>query len=614
MEILEKRFGSNHSKLTECLMGLTILYLESGYFDNAYSYLKRYLELHEKRIESLKKINSENEVLEYNFLNDCALKHFINLVNQKFPNDPMKTKEAFNIWLKSKGAVLEVKKKYQESLFINSNPATDEILYEISNIRDNLSKLAFSTTFVDEIESFKKQKNSLKYKKENLDVRLNYLIHAFSQQEVVNQDSEVIAKNLPSGTVLLDFVRADCIFEDNEKYLSFIIHSGEGEKVRLIDLGNIDEIDHLIAGYKKELSESGNGDGSIPLKTAKRLYDLVFRPLEKELGEAKNIFISPDGNLNLIPFEVLQNPDGKYLIEEYTFNYLVAGRDLLAFKSYTEPGQKYVLMGAPDFDLKPSEKQNIIKNNNIEENRLTASRAANLSELSFEPLYHAKAELKAIGDIMGPDKCDIFTGPNALEEILFARQSHEILHLATHGFFLGDETLPSSGRGWEIATFPAVKETYSEPIDRLIDIENPLLRSGILLAGAKHSLTTGNAGINDGIVTAEKILGMNLHGTKMVVLSACDTGLGEVRSGEGVFGLRRAFIQAGAKSLVMSMWKVPDRETKEMMVQFYQNIKSGMDRCQALRDAALKQIQIVQQRYGHTNPRHWGAFVFMGEP
>ena len=151
--------------------------------------------------------------------------------------------------------------------------------------------------------------------------------------------------------------------------------------------------------------------------------------------------------------------------------------------------------------------------------------------------------------------------------------------------------------------------------DLKIDLENPLLRSGILLAGAKSSLMTGNAGTSDGIVTAEKILGLNLHGTKMVVLSACDTGLGEVKSGEGVFGLRRAFTQAGAKSLVMSLWKVPDRETKELMVQFYRNIKAGtMDRCQALRQAMFDQIEIVRQRYGNANPRYWGAFVFMGEP
>ena len=155
----------------------------------------------------------------------------------------------------------------------------------------------------------------------------------------------------------------------------------------------------------------------------------------------------------------------------------------------------------------------------------------------------------------------------------------------------------------------------STPVQNDIDIDNPLLRSGIFLAGAKRSLLVGDTGVHDGIVTAEKILGLNLRGTEMVVLSACDTGLGEVHNGEGVFGLRRAFTQAGAKSLVMSLWKVPDLETKELMVQFYKNIKTGgMNRCQALRQAALKEKEIVKERYGHTNPRYWGAFVFLGQP
>jgi CHAT domain-containing protein len=116
-------------------------------------------------------------------------------------------------------------------------------------------------------------------------------------------------------------------------------------------------------------------------------------------------------------------------------------------------------------------------------------------------------------------------------------------------------------------------------------------------------------------VTAEKILGLKLRGTDMVVLSACETGIGEVKTGEGVFGLRRAFIQAGTRSLVMSMWSVPDRETKELMIQFYKNIQSGkMSRCQALRQASLEEMMIARQRYGHANPFYWGAFVFLGEP
>jgi CHAT domain-containing protein len=145
-----------------------------------------------------------------------------------------------------------------------------------------------------------------------------------------------------------------------------------------------------------------------------------------------------------------------------------------------------------------------------------------------------------------------------------------------------------------------------------VHIENPFLRAGLALAGANNSLA--QEGATEGILTAEKILGLNLRGTDMVVLSACDTGMGDVKNGEGVYGLRRAFTQAGAKSLVMSMWEVPDVETKELMVNFYKNLQSGkMNRAEALRNAALKQRQTVKSRYGNDNPYYWAAFVFLGE-
>jgi len=194
------------------------------------------------------------------------------------------------------------------------------------------------------------------------------------------------------------------------------------------------------------------------------------------------------------------------------------------------------------------------------------------------------------------------------------RSNPSILHLATHGFFLNDLDLggfvdEKMGRGVQLVSMlPGLK-------GKRVKIENPLLRSGIALAGANNSLKAGGSENSDGIVTAEKILGLRLRGTDMVVLSACETGMGEVKTGEGVFGLRRAFTQAEAKSLVMSMWSVPDKETKKFLVEFYWNILSGkMNRCQALRQAALKEMKTVMERYGHSNPFYWGAFVFMGEP
>ena len=375
----------------------------------------------------------------------------------------------------------------------------------------------------------------------------------------------------------------------------------------MVDLGNANQIDGLIVKYKKALSESDKGDVKNLLATSNELYERVFHPLVDNLGTAKNIFISPDGSLNLIPFEVLQTPKGKFLVEDYTFNYISAGRDLLGFTNDPSPGGKCLLMGAPDF--------NSTSFGNLPHQGWSFfQRSADMGDLSFVPLPHAKGELDAIGTILGPERSVIYTGKDALEERLFDAGHPSIIHLATHGFFLGDHELEGAGRGFQMTELASPAMQSHTQINGKFDIENPLLRSGILLAGAKRSLTEGCNGPHDGIVTAEKILGMNLHSTEMVVLSACDTGLGEVKSGEGVFGLRRAFTQAGSKSLVMSLWKVPDKETKELMVEFYRNIKSGtMNRCQALRQAILKEKEIVRERYGHDNPRYWGAFVFMGQ-
>jgi hypothetical protein len=140
-------------------------------------------------------------------------------------------------------------------------------------------------------------------------------------------------------------------------------------------------------------------------------------------------------------------------------------------------------------------------------------------------------------------------------------------------------------------------------------LENPLLRSGLALAGANVGLREPpDATEEDGLLTAEDVMGLNLEETELVVLSACDTGLGEVRTGEGVFGLRRAFQLAGAKTLVMSLWKVPDVQTEKMMVEFYRRLGTGVGRAEALRHAQL------EMKREHPHPLTWGAFICQGHP
>jgi CHAT domain-containing protein len=184
-----------------------------------------------------------------------------------------------------------------------------------------------------------------------------------------------------------------------------------------------------------------------------------------------------------------------------------------------------------------------------------------------------------------------------------------ILHLATHGFFLRNQPydLNEAQRG-----LGAVGWKASTEISRLsgVLLENPLLRSGIVLAGANTWLKRGSLPeeAEDGILTAEDVSGLDLLTTDLVVLSACDTGRGEVRTGEGVFGLRRAFVLAGAKTLVMSLWSVPDEQTQELMENFYRRILSGQPRIEALREAQLT----MKAKYHY--PYCWGAFICQGDP
>jgi CHAT domain-containing protein len=220
--------------------------------------------------------------------------------------------------------------------------------------------------------------------------------------------------------------------------------------------------------------------------------------------------------------------------------------------------------------------------------------------LRFERLPDTKIEADAIEKVLKEgQEANVrnYQDKNALEEVLLSVKEPKILHLATHGYFLKDEEVKS--QLW--------MGFASRERDKMVDIgiENPMLRSGIVLAGANASLKEGK---DEGMVSADKILGLRLHGTDLVVLSACETGVGDVKSGEGVFGLKRSFILSGAKTVVMSLWSVPSRETTELMVDFYTLMARGKTKAEALREAKLK---LMKEK---SNPFYWGAFVMVGNP
>ena len=219
----------------------------------------------------------------------------------------------------------------------------------------------------------------------------------------------------------------------------------------------------------------------------------------------------------------------------------------------------------------------------------------------------------------------IYSGPEALEEVFKAVHGPRVLHVDTHGFFLPDKELHPEDQHGPIA-LGGLETGAARGLARLRGTENPLLRSGLVLAGANtlgERAGPANAPgeradaaptVDDGLVTAEEIALMDLRGTELVVLSACETGLGRVKIGEGVYGLRRAFLYAGARTLVTSLFKVPDEQTCELMGRFYGALKAGQGKLEALHGAQLELLRQRRAAGGVAHPFFWASFVLVGDP
>jgi len=288
--------------------------------------------------------------------------------------------------------------------------------------------------------------------------------------------------------------------------------------------------------------------------------------------------------LNLVPFAALLDEQGRSVVERFRLAYVTSGRELVAAGAPIRPDSDLLLVANPAYDRKSAAVGSP-----------GASRRSRNFQRSFDPLPGTEVEAKAIPPLVAgaSDKKQVVVGANATESAVKSARSPRILHLATHGFFLEDEAMPLT----------------QEKTDAAPKIENPLVRSGLAFAGANHAAES--AGGDDGILTALEITGMDLHGTDLVVLSACETGVGEVKNGEGVYGLRRAFALAGAMNLMMSLWPVSDEVTASQMQAFYKNMQT-MPPAEALRQAQLATITNLKARFGTAPPFLWAPFFLQG--
>jgi CHAT domain-containing protein len=367
------------------------------------------------------------------------------------------------------------------------------------------------------------------------------------------------------------------------RYVAYVVRSGANSAS--VDLGDVKAIDGQVELLRRALSNPKSGGLRA---AASALHQSIVRPLLPSLDGAQRLFVSPDGALNLVPFAALQDQNGRYLVESHEISYLTTGRDLLRLQERAPQSGRPLIVANPEFGPMPSE--------STAAPVATAGRASDLARARFTQLPGTAADAKALAALM-PD-AEVRTGRDATEGGLKNVHGPRVLHLATHGFFLGLGQ-PGSGSGGRAL----VHDTASP--SGLTAGDNPLLRSGLAFAGAN---ARGGSDADDGILTALEASSLDLWGTRMAVLSACETGVGETRRGDGVYGLRRALVVAGAESQVMSLWQVSDEGTRALMTDFYTKLKAGI-----ARSAALREVQLQMLRSGtRKHPYYWSSFILSG--
>ena len=613
LDIDEKKLGSDHPSLAGNLTSYALLLSGVGKQKESSLLFERACSIQDINREISFQIMSEKQKRAFMNIQIGTIHWFVSQTAQFMSSSPEAVAGAFNAWLRWKGTLTEAEGRYQEAAARSSDPQISAKLEKLTAIRRELARLRFSKLGKDSVDGYKKSVARIEQQKEEFEAELSRLSKEFALEKNIGRaDAKTLATILPKDSIYIDFARTWSFDFKRwksvaQKYNAFLLIPGGLPEVKLIEISSADSLEELLNRYLKEMNRIKT-EGKVPdpvvlNSTTSAIYDLLVKPLEPYLKGKKHIFISPDGNLNLIPFEILTDAENQPLISKYAVSYIGAGRDIVRFTDIAQAKGGALIMADPDYNLGQQEKIRIIDSLKLS-GSIRGNIPRNASRLFFDSLPDTKQEADAIARVLTGRmnlKTHNYQRGQALEELLFASESPRILHLATHGYFLGDEEKKAAAsiRGL------VVKEKDGFEYDDIITIENPMLRSGIALSGVNRSLHEGR---DDGMVSAEKILGLRLKGTELVVLSACETGVGAVTNGEGVFGLKRAFILSGAKSLVMSLWSVPSAETTELMTDFYTQMANGRSKANALQQAKLNMMK------KKPNPFYWGAFVLTGKP
>ncbi len=473
----------------------------------------------------------------------------------------------------------------QSKIATTQDPSVQNIYKELREKRSEISTLKLleangQTGLAQQIDLLERQSNSI----EQAIVQKFPDLEGSTQRVTSWNDVRMV---LAPNDAVVEYVRfayntgVSIYTNQGARYAALVLtHSSASPDV--VDLGPADTVENDVW---RDYLHSIAGEPS-----SNKMYEAVWKPIERDIAGANRVYVVPDGILTKTSFAAIVDTNRTPLIEKYDLRVLSNSGDLTKTSSVSpavKPTLTADLFGDPAF-ASPSNEPPVSPQRYAELRDLNAITV----NLKPAPLPGTAREVERISSILQTNGWSVrtFTGPLATKAAVESISGPRLLHIATHGFFISESEARVMSKN--------MPSWYADDV---------LLRSGLLFAGS--GATDESASAASDILTAFEASGLNLLHTELVVLSACDTGLGDTENGEGVLGLRRALHEAGAQTIMMSLWSVPDRETEELMTAFYSKWLGGMEMHTALKAAQLELRSIVIARYGKDIPQYWAGFV-----
>ena len=561
----------------------------------------------------------EGDAIDYSTVMRGSANAFFAAFAQRSYWDTSYVRAAANIILATKGQVTDCMFDRRQSLDAADDSTLSALMDRYKLTAKTISGLYLKGPGGGDPAAFRGKMDSLSRVSQELEVELAASSLDFqTNRDLHDVHFDNIQSLLPANSVLIEYLKFEMpsLIDSvhSNRYFVLVLNS-QGEPV-VRDIGGAEPIDSLVLEYRRDYDAAARmwpelSDSQIDHSHAVHgaLYRQVIAPVEEYLYGKDLVLLAPDGPLNLISFGGLPSPKGEYLIEQYALQYLAAGRDLVRLQVHRSPGSGLLAFGGIDFESVAASPEQIDRDGHKVTLRSTAIDSAEVNlfagqavRAGLDPLPYTRREVSQVAKIWERTRHEstfVVTGREASEE-RFKKMAPGMraIHCATHGFFAGGRLPSSAGDSY----LPSSNS----------DNSNPLVKSGLFFAGVAGRLNapSDSAG-DDGFLTALEVGGMDLTGVEWVVLSACGSGLGELQQGEGVYGLRRAFMMAGARTVISSLWSVPDKQTQSMMEQLYAARQANL----ALAMQQMVQKEIAKQRSSGLplHPFSWGAFVAVGD-